>query len=385
MTCSHAGVCGGCSLLHLSYGDQLASKEASIRRLFAGFIPDSVKPGELFLPFESGRQAPARFRQKVSFVFGSGPSGRGFVMGHFMRASKRIVGVQECPVHSDRGNQIAFALFRQLAEAGITAAGSALTGILRHLIVRTTADDSEAVAMLVVTRNDKALRKPVRALLDSSDRPDGFFININNDPGPFMVGERTVHIDGRAHIREVVGGISYLISPSAFFQTNVAAAAILQHHVVSSVGRAGRVLDLYCGSGLFSLPLAASGVRVTGVEENRQAIVDAEANARLNRIPGSRSRFIAARVEDCVRSVARDPWDAVILDPPRQGCSDEVLEAVFQDMAPPRVTYVCCNPDALAAELPGIVQCGYEVDDFRAVDMFPQTEHIEAVVQLSRR
>ena len=91
MTCSHAGVCGGCSLLHLSYSDQLASKEASIRRLFAGFIPDSVKPGELFLPFESGRQAPARFRQKVAFVFGSGPSGRGLVMGHFMRASKRIV------------------------------------------------------------------------------------------------------------------------------------------------------------------------------------------------------------------------------------------------------------------------------------------------------
>jgi 23S rRNA (uracil1939-C5)-methyltransferase len=90
-------------------------------------------------------------------------------------------------------------------------------------------------------------------------------------------------------------------------------------------------------------------------------------------------------VEDCVRSVARDPWDAVILDPPRQGCADEVLEAVFQDMAPPRVTYVSCNPDALAAELPGIVQCGYEVDDFRAVDMFPHTEHIEAVVQLSRR
>jgi len=302
-----------------------------------------------------------------------------------MRGSNRIVGVQECPVHSDRGNRIAFALFRHLAQAGITAAGPALAGLLRHVIVRTTADDREAVAMLVVTRNDRTLRKPVRALLDSSDRPDGFFININNDPGPFMVGERTINIDGRAHVREVVGGISYLISHAAFFQTNVRAAEVLQHHVVMSVAGAARVLDLYCGSGLFSLPLAASGVRVTGVEENRQAIVDAEANARLNRTPGSRSRFITGRVEDRVRSVARDGWDAVILDPPRQGCSDEVLEAVFRDIAPARVTYVSCNPDALAAELPGIVQCGYEVDDFRAIDMFPHTEHIEAVVQLSRR
>jgi len=383
--CSHAGVCGGCSLLHLSYVEQLASKEASIRRLFDTFLPASVKRGDLFLPVETRDGEPTGFRQKVSFVFASDPSGHGLVMGHFRRGSNRVVGVQECPVHSNRGNQVAFALHRHLVQAGIPAAGPALNGILRHLIVRTSADDREAVAMLVVTRNDKSLRKPVRALLDSSDRPEGFYININNDPGPFMVGERTVHIDGRTHVREVVGGISYQISPSAFFQTNVRAATSLQRYVVKSVAGSDRALDLYCGSGLFSLPLAATGVRVSGVEENRQAIEDAEANARLNKIPASRCRFIAARVEDRVRSVARDTWDAVILDPPRQGCTDEVLEAVFQDMAPPRVTYVSCNPDALAAELPGILQCGYEVDDFRAVDMFPHTDHIEAIVQLSRR
>ena len=168
MTCSHAGVCGGCSLLHLSYGEQLASKEASIRRLFAS-VPSRLgrDRATLFLPIESGEHTPAHFRQKVAFVFGSDPSGRGLVMGHFSRGSNRVVGVQECPVHSERGNRIAFALFRHLAQAGITAAGPALTGILRHVIVRTTADEREAVAMLVVTRNDKALRKPVRALLDS--------------------------------------------------------------------------------------------------------------------------------------------------------------------------------------------------------------------------
>jgi len=385
LRCSHAGVCGGCSLLHLTYAEQLASKEASIRRLFGSILPASVKRGDLFLPVETGGATPTGFRQKVAFVFASDPSGDGLVMGHFRRSSKRVVSVHECPVHSNRGNQIAFALYGHLAEAGILAAGPALNGILRHLIVRTSVDDSEAVAMLVVTRNDKALRKPVRAFLDSSDRPDGFYININNEPGPYMVGERTIHIDGRTHVREVVGGISYLISPSAFFQTNVRAAESLQRFVVEPLAGSDRVLDLYCGSGLFSLPLAAAGVRVSGVEENRQAIVDAEANARLNRIPASRCRFIAARVEDRVRSVARDRWDAVILDPPRHGCADEVLEAVFQDMAPPRITYVSCNPDALAAELPGVLQCGYEVEDFRAVDMFPHTDHIEAIVQLSRR
>src|SRR5437867_7062750 len=115
-----------------------------------------------------------------------------------------------------RGNRIAFALRDHLSRAGISAAGPSLTGVLRHLIIRTTKDDREAVAMLVVTRNDKSLRKPVRALLDSDEKADGFFININAKPGPMMVGPETIRIDGRNHVRETVGGIAYLVSPEAF-------------------------------------------------------------------------------------------------------------------------------------------------------------------------
>jgi 23S rRNA (uracil1939-C5)-methyltransferase len=382
MNCRHAGVCGGCSLLHLSYPDQLKDKEASLRRLLGFALPPTREPH--FLPVTPDHQSPQHFRHKVAFVFAPAPNGRGLVMGHYQRGSRRVVAVDECPVHSARGNRIAFSLRDHLQRAGISPAGPSLDGILRHLIVRTTSDERQAVAMLVVTRNDKRLRAPIRAFLDSPVRPEGFFVNIHDEDSPYMVGERTLKIDGIAHVREQIGGVSYLISPTAFFQTNTAAAAVLQSYVVDSAAGATRVLDLYCGSGLFSLPIAAGGARTLGVEENRQAIDDATLNARLNHIPTSRARFIAARVEDAVRSASREPWDAVILDPPRQGCSDEVLEAVFQDMAPPRVIYVSCNPESLAAELPGILQCGYEVDALRAVDMFPHTEHVEATVRLTR-
>jgi len=379
MHCRHAGVCGGCSLLHLSYSDQLSGKEASLRRLLGPYLPDSRQP--LFLPVDS-QQDPQHFRHKIAFVFAPGQSGRGLVMGHYQRGSRRVVAVEECPVHSARGNRIAFALRDHLQRAGISAAGPELEGLVRHLIVRTTSDEREAVAMLVVTRNDKRLRAPIRAFLESAERPEGFFVNIHAEDSSYMVGERTLKIEGAAHVREKIGDISYLISPTAFFQTNVAAATVLQSYVVDAVGGASRVLDLYCGSGLFSLPLAARGVRTLGVEENRQAVDDATLNAKLNRIPTSRARFITARVEDAVRSAGRDPWDAVIIDPPRQGCSDLVLEAVFQDMAPPRVIYVSCNPESLAAELPGMIQSGYVVEEVRAIDMFPHTEHVEAVVRL---
>lgn len=322
--------------------------------------------------------SPEHFRQKVAFVFGAGPGGRGLVMGHYERGSHRIVPVEECPVHSARGNRIAFALRDHVSRAGVNP------GLLRYLIIRTTQDDREAVAMLVVTRNDKSLRRPVRALLKSDERPDGFFININDATGPFMVGDQTIRIDGRSHVRETVGGLSYLISPDAFFQTNVRAASVLQRCAMGGVAGAERVLDLYCGSGLFSLPLAAAGARVVGIEENRQAVKDAEMNVGLNRIPDGRVRFICARVEDGLARVSREAWDAVILDPPRQGCPKAVLSAVFERLAPPRAVYVSCNLDMLVVELPTILNAGYRVERVEAVDMFPHTDHIETVLRLVR-
>src|SRR5215510_7628002 len=165
---------------HLSYAEQLALKETVLLdRLSLALRGPLREPGgpvasPLFVPTNAEDEAPWCFRQKVAFVFGSGPGGRGLVMGHYERGSHRIVPVEECPVHSARGNRIAFALRDRLARAGISAAGPSLNGLLRHLIIRTTMDDREAVAMLVVTRNDKSLRRPVRALLDSAERPDGF-------------------------------------------------------------------------------------------------------------------------------------------------------------------------------------------------------------------
>lgn len=384
--CRHEGVCGGCGLQAMPYAEQLTRKTEALRaRLPAAAWP--VAAGPLFLPvFDDD---PWHFRQKVTFVFGVGADGRQLTMGHYARGSQRVVAVAECPVHSARGNRIAFALRDRLAAARITAAGPALTGIVRHLLVRATSDDRDAVAMLVVTRNDKALRRPVRALLASADRPDGFFINVHDEPGPYMVGRETLKIDGHAQIRERVGGLWYLVSPTAFFQTNVRAAEALQRQALEWIGDAGlsgrRVLDLYAGSGLFSLPLAARGASVVAVEENRRAVADAQANLRLNRLPSSAVRFLASPVEAALAQVVREPWDVVVIDPPRQGCPAAVLDGIFRRIAPQRAVYVSCNPEALADELPRILAAGYAVAALRAVDMFPHTDHVETAVLLTRQ
>lgn len=359
MICRHFGVCGGCTLPGVPYPEQLSKKRNELSRLLGMDIPPFIRS-----PKESG------FRSKVSFVFGHG------VMGHYAAGSQKVIRIEECPVHHERGNRIAFALRDHLSRIS--------PGILRHILIRTTDDGREASAMLVVRHNDKSLRAPVKKFLASPNRPDGFFVNIHDKPGPYMVGDETLKIEGRSHVKEVIDGVSYLVSPTAFFQTNVGAAAELVKQVVGEIGDAKRVLDLYCGSGLFSLPIAKQGAAVLAIEENRQAIADAEANVRVNRLSDARIRFVAARVEDALPRAAKDSWDVVILDPPRQGCPPQVISTVFEQMRPPKVIYVSCNPDALATELPAILTSGYRIARIQPVDMFPHTEHIETVMVFER-
>ena len=367
MQCKHFGVCGGCTLPGVPYSEQLAKKRRELSRLLGFEVPPLIPS-----PSEAG------FRCKVAFVFA--PRGNDFVMGHFALGSQRVIPIDECPVHHERGNRIAFALRDHVRRGRVNP------NLLRHVIVRTTQDGREATAMLVVYRNDKALRAPVKKFLASAYKPEGFFVNIHDKPGPFMVGDETIKIEGRSHVKEVVNGVSYLVSPTAFFQTNVGAATEIVNIVLTELEGAKTVLDLYCGTGLFSLQLAKNGVRVLGIEENRQAIKDAEANLRLNRVPDGQVRFIAERVDESgrLKAGAVSGLDAVVLDPPRQGCPLQVLSAIFGKMRPAKAVYVSCNPEALAAELPVILKSGYRVSRAQAVDMFPHTNHIETVITLIR-
>jgi 23S rRNA (uracil1939-C5)-methyltransferase len=368
MICRHFGTCGGCSLPGVPYAEQLARKQAMMRAWF----PHVAHAPLIASPLES------RFRQKVAFVFAPGTSGARLVMGHYQAGSRRVVPVVECPVHSDRGNALAFALRDRLAASRVPA------GVLRHVLVRTTADDREAVVMLVVAVNDKSLRAPIRALLERPDAPDGFFLNIHDRPDPYMVGRETIRIAGRNHVREDMLGTRFLIAPTAFFQTNVGAARALLQLVIDSVGPARRVLDLYSGSGLFAVSLARAGVRVMAIEENRQAVKDMDANVRLNRIDPRAVRAIAGRVEDALNDRSREQVDAVILDPPRQGCPDTVIDRVCA-IGSPRLVYVSCNPERLALEQRRFLSNRYLLSHVRAVDMFPHTEHVEAVGVFTRQ
>jgi 23S rRNA (uracil1939-C5)-methyltransferase len=383
--CRHAAACGGCAWQHIAYPEQLRRKaaalEVQLRRAMGKGAPRvSAMVG---MP-AGGDGTPWRFRQKAAFVFGRGPDG--LVMGHFARGTNDVVPVEECPVHAARANRIAFALRDALAGAGITAAGVGMEGLARHVVVRTSRDESEAVAMLVATRDDPALQAPLRALLDGPEKPEGLVVNVHDRPGPYLVGRESRRVAGPGHVREDSLGPAFLVSPTSFFQTNVAAAATLVRLAIEALpGDSGlRVLDLYSGGGLFALPIALRGHAVTAVEGSRKGTRDAELNRRQNGLSESRLKLVCASVEQALPRLPTGAFDAVILDPPRDGCPPEVVREVFGRLRPARGILVSCNPEALARELPLAVEAGYRILRLQPVDMFPHTPHVEAVAVLVR-
>jgi 23S rRNA (uracil1939-C5)-methyltransferase len=385
--------CGGCSWQHIAYPEQLRLKSALIRRL----LRDALGRAPVVKSTLPGAPVgdPWGYRHKVHFVFGNRGSGRRrgtLVIGHYARSSRRIVAVRECPVHDQRGNRAAFGLFDAFERAGVAAAvpvepatdRGMNAGVLRSIAVRVATTGQEVMATLVVANDrDKQLRAATRRGMEDPGAPTALHLNLHPRGDAFIFGRDTRRISGPERLRDEVAGTSFLISPTAFFQTNLHAAAILVRLVLEAIPDVAMVLDLYAGAGLFALPLAKRGHRVMAIEENRSAIADGEASARLNRVAPERCRFIAGRVESALASVRAA--DAVVLDPPREGCSPQVIREVLGRIRPARVVYISCNPEALARDLAEAAAFPYAIDAVQPVDMFPHTAHVETVVTLSRK
>jgi 23S rRNA (uracil1939-C5)-methyltransferase len=379
---SGGGPCGGCAWQHITYTEQLRIKTAIVGEVVRTAVPRAprVRPMLSATP-----DHPWGFRRKVHFVFGAaGRDGR-LVMGHLARASRRVIEVRECPVHAEAGNRIAFTMRAAYRRAGVRAwtPGNPRRDALRGVAVRVSSDESETLTTLVVAHDhDRRLRDATRRLIAEQATGRGLHLNEHGRDDGFIFGSNTRRLSGVDRVRETVAGVSFLISPTAFFQTNVAAAEVLVRLVLDAVPPDLPVLDLYAGAGLFTLPLARRGQRVTAIEENGEAVRDGIASQALNRIPKERCHWIARPVEAGLARVRAT--GAVVLDPPREGCANAVLRSVFSDRGPVLAVYVSCNPGTLGRDLLAITRHGYAVTSVQPVDMFPHTPHIETVVTLKR-
>ena len=297
-------------------------------------------------------------------------------IGFHRRETNHVVDIDRCPLLDSRLNALLhamrymkhpslFSLFQRLREAWV-ALGTGTGEMLLSLFAKV--QDRAALRLALHTLQAKVPALCGVALVDGDPRH----------------GIRIVDGVGRGALSEQVGDVRFRVGATAFFQVSGLAASRLTSLVLDGARLTGveRVLELYSGVGTFTVPLAKQAREVVGIEGSPAAAADGAANLRDNAC--ANARIVAAPMEQALPSLAAaGPWDLVVLDPPRQGCSRSILDHLLAARSA-RVIYVSCDPSTLARDLGVLVGAGYRCVSLKPIDLFPQTFHLESVAVLER-
>ncbi len=373
--CSYFYTCGGCQLQHLAYQAQLAWKRSQVKAAL-------FRIGKLEFPVlpTIGMANPYRYRNKGRFHLAVEKDK--LLVGFFAQQSHDLININDCLIQHPINIEALTAL-RQAIEV---CRGQGKTTF-----------DNLAFFYDAELRTSFFTGQVVITLDCRQDRPDSAFLELINAELKNTLGHRLAGlviktpgksgntyqvVSGSKWIEEQIGFYRYRISPQSFFQVNPVQAGELFKLTSAYAGKPQTAIDLYCGTGNFSMHLSQVAQQVIGIDSEESAIADARFNASLNGIKNT--RFVVGRVEQ-IADLLKEGADpkTIILDPPRKGCSPELLQSVA-DAKPDRIVYVSCNPATLARDLKLLHSKGYPPLKIQPVDMFPQTSHVETVALLSR-
>lgn len=376
--CEVSKKCGGCQYIDLPYKEQLARKQRQAEKLLKKF--GRVKP-------IIGMENPSHYRNKVHAVFDF-QRGKGIVSGIYKERSHIVVPVKHCMLEDEKADQIILSI-RELAKSFKIKTYNEDTGygLLRHVLVRVGHTTGQIMVVLVLGSPILPSKKNfVSELCKLYPEITTIVINVNNKRTSMVLGDKEQVIYGKGYIEDELCGMTFRISPKSFYQVNSVQTEKLYAKAMEYAEITGKetVLDAYCGTGTIGLIAAKKAKEVIGVELNKDAVKDAISNARRNGIENisfyhnDAGRFLLEMSEQSAE------LDVLFMDPPRSGSDQAFLDAVAR-IRPRRVVYISCNPETLVRDLDILGKKGYRVDKCVAVDMFPYTESLEAVVALSRK
>ncbi|MDD9954442.1 MAG: 23S rRNA (uracil(1939)-C(5))-methyltransferase RlmD [Candidatus Woesearchaeota archaeon] len=352
--CPHFTTCGGCNLEHVSYDEQLRQKAKQVQFLLERkgiALPKDIE----ILP--SNERHNYRWKSKVAVLFAGGKC----VAGFRKFRSNEIVPVQQCFIVHKKILE-----FIQLLNKKETTLECEQEMFVAH-------GESGKLAVLVNVDEARDRNGLLLFLENLYAENRGLIGNV------FIVQQHTVRTLGQVqeHLTYSSNSIRFTFFPETFIQANIATNTLLVEKTCELVGRVETALDLYAGIGNFSLPMAKHVQKVIAVEGNHASVLAGSTNALRNSIENV--EFIQSSAEAYLRTAPAA--DVVLLDPPRTGCSPSVMKGLLQ-LQPEKIVYVSCNPATLARDL-DLLQ--YDVTDIFGVDMFPDTSHVEMVVQLSHK
>ena len=421
--CPYYKQCGGCVYQEMKYENQLELKRKQVvdKLIRLGGIEDPVVQEAM------GMEEPFYYRNKASMPVSTGGlnTKKGGIVepvhepriGFYQAKSHEVVDCDICLLQSEPAMAVARAVRQFMEEDHITSYDPRWEkGLMRHMIVRTAFGTGQVMVILVINGKGIPNAQKLVEMLDDAifnvpvyeEGPlagiefnlASVVVNINKKNTSDILGEECITIAGSPTILEEVGNLNFEISPLSFYQVNPQQMEKLYGKAIEYADLKGgeTVLDLYCGVGTIGLFCAdklrkmGNEGRVIGIESVKPAVIDANRNATINGIVNA--RYICGKAEEELpkmvsgeglkdESLKITKADVVILDPPRAGCEEELLEAVVK-VEPERIVYVSCDAATLARDIKYLVANGYEFVEATPCDMFPWTGHVECVSLLQK-
>ena len=381
--CEFARQCGGCQLQALSYDQQLVFKTNKVKghlERIGGFTDIPMEPiigmDELF-----------HYRNKAQFPVGRNKEGK-IVTGFYAGRTHNIIENRDCALGVAENKEVLDRVIAHMEKYGIEPYNEATgKGLVRHVLIRYGYFTKEVMVCLILNGNKIPKEEQLVKSLCEIPGMTSITINVNKKHSNVILGEEIRLLWGQEYITDRIGDISYQISPLSFYQVNPMQTQKLYAKALEYADLHGQetVWDLYCGIGTISLFLAQKAKFVRGVEIVPAAIENAKENAKLNGLENT--EFFVGKAEEVLpREYKKNGVyaDVIVVDPPRKGCDETLLETMVE-MNPDRIVYVSCDSATLARDLKYLCERGYELRKVCPVDQFGMTVHVETVVLLSHK
>lgn len=380
--CRYFGECGGCQIQDYDYKAQLAFKKDSVYNVLmriGGFEKPIVRD-------TLGMKDPYRFRNKGAYAVTA--NGADTSVGFYQMGSHKIVDVEDCLIQNMKHRAVLAAFRKYLSDFDVPAYNERTKkGLIKHLVIRQSEITGEMMVIVVTAKKKIPMTdKLVMLLREACPEIKAVVQNLQPEHTSEILGEVCYQLYGESFIFDVMGDLKFQISPLSFYQVNAPQAKRLYDTALHAAELTGEetVLDLYCGTGTLSLFLAQQAKAVYGVEISGQAIEDAKRNAELNQMENTHFILGRSEIEAPKLYASGIEADVVVLDPPRSGCEESVLNCI-KDMLPNRVVYVSCKPSTMARDLKILcMEDDYKLQWVQPVDMFGHATSVEAVALLTR-
>lgn len=378
--CSIYKECGGCQIMHLQYDKQLEFKTDIIRQALMKFKPEGYENYEIRKTI--GMSKPEHYRAKLQFQVRS--FGGNVKAGLYAQGTHRLIDIKDCLVQDRLTQEMINRVAELLGKYKLPIYNERKIAGVRTVMIR-RAQASGEVQLIFITSKRLDFDDVVIELVREFPELKTVAVNINASKTSDIYGQITEVIWGQESINEEVLDYGFSLSPRAFYQLNPKQTQILYSEAVKAldVKEDDDLIDAYCGVGTIGLAFAGKVKSVRGMDIIPEAIQDAKENAL--HMGFTNTHYEAGKAEDIIPRWYSEGFraNALIVDPPRTGLDDKLLNTILK-MPPEKMVYVSCNTSTLARDLVTLTKV-YHVHYIQSVDMFPHTARTEAVVKLQRK